>query len=203
MLSRIGEDAKKEIEVKKELIAQVGTEPEDRYGLSEDQRKEVYRLIVLAEDKAREAAEEKFPLDPTQSLEVDDVFQLTEETPLMPAMEPADPLAAIGKMRRLPVGAYIKIYEVAENDGSPWYQVKVIDRRKKPLGRGWINSSALLSQGHVDWREQLRRQHAIREELTGKYKGQICRKYKISKEQLSAIDAEGLKKNWPWPASKE
>jgi hypothetical protein len=204
MLSRVGGDAKKEIRVKKELIAQMGAKPEDRFGLSEDQRKEVYRFIVLAQDKAWEAAEEKFPLDPTQSLEVGQVFQLTKETPLAPELEPADPMAALAKIRRLPAGAYIKVYKIAEKGLAPWYQVRCIDRQKKNrLGSGWISGVALRGQGQVDVQEQMRRQGAIVEELTSKYEGRICQRYKISKEQISAIGLEGIKKNWPIPASQK
>ena len=45
MLSRVGEDAQKDTKVKRGLIAQIGTEPEDKFGLSEDRRREIYRLI--------------------------------------------------------------------------------------------------------------------------------------------------------------
>jgi len=203
MLSRVGEDAAKDIKIRKESFSQIAAKSEDKFGLSEVQRKEVFRLLLMAQDKAQGAAEEKIPIVPTRAMKVGQIFQLTKETPLMPEMDPADPLAALSKMRKLPAGSYIKVSKIARKASSPWYQVSSIDRQKKNrLGTGWINSVALMGQAQVETKEQLSRQIVFAEELTTKYKIQISQKYKITEEQLSAIGAEGMAKNWPVPASE-
>lgn len=165
----------------------------------------MYRYILKAEEKAEETAGEKYPLDPTQSLKVGEVFQLAEETPLMPELEPVDPIAAVSNILRLPVGAYIKVFKIKHKrkGGPPWYQVKAIDRQKKPLGGGWINGVALRGQAQAKAQEQMRLQGALQNELSSKFKGQICERYKLTKEQLSTIAVEGFQKGWMIPTEEE
>jgi hypothetical protein len=75
-----------------------------------------------------------------QELKAQRSYRLSEETPLMPEFEPADPLAAIAKMRKIRAGSVFTVLEVRTKRGTPWYRVRV-DRAE-----GWINSTALLAQ---------------------------------------------------------
>lgn len=121
----------------------------------------------------------------------------------MPESEPVDKMRAMENVRKLPPGAYIKVYAVGLKRGVPWYRVKSIDRKKKPLGQGLINSIALIGQGSVDVQKQMQRQSALEKKLTQKYKEHIRRKHKLNQDQLSAIAAEGSEKNWPMPPGKD
>lgn len=174
------------------------SEPEEKFGLSETKRKEVFRYIVKAEEKAEQESGEKYPLDPTQSLEVGDVFQLTETTPMMSEFEPKDPLEALGRSLRLPVGAYIKVFQIdhQRDGGALWYQVRAIDQNKQPLGSGWINSVALRGQAQINSQEQMRRRVTLENELGEKYKARIRARYNLTNDQFSEVMTEGVTKGW-------
>lgn len=68
MRSRIGQDADVETKIKPELIEQASRPAEERYGLTESARMELFGAIVRAEDRAWERAESMYPLpDPSQA----------------------------------------------------------------------------------------------------------------------------------------
>lgn len=62
MLSKIGEGARIDTQVKTELIAQLDAKSEVKYGLSELRRKEIFRAIVSAERRADADAQRMYPL---------------------------------------------------------------------------------------------------------------------------------------------
>jgi len=67
MLSRKGENAEPEIDMNDRQLSQVGARPEERFGLSEAKRKQIFSEIVKAEDRAEKEAEAKYPLsDPSR-----------------------------------------------------------------------------------------------------------------------------------------
>ena len=80
------------------------------------------------------------------SLEVGRSYRLSKETPLMPEFEPRDPLGALSRMRTVPRGSSITVNEVRMKRRYPWYCVSALDPRGRMLGRGWINSMALMGQ---------------------------------------------------------
>jgi uncharacterized protein (DUF433 family) len=68
MLSKVGEGSRIETQVKTELIAQLDAKPEVKHGLPESKRKEIFRAIVTAEDRADADAQRMYPLpDPSKS----------------------------------------------------------------------------------------------------------------------------------------
>jgi hypothetical protein len=84
-------------------------------------------------------------LDP-QKLRIGQAFFVSKEAPLMPELEPADPLAAVQRVQQIPKGGAFKVYEVKKKGASAWYRVVAFNPNKKQLGSGWINSTALLGQ---------------------------------------------------------
>ena len=87
-----------------------------------------------------------FPsLNPLE-LEVGQTYILSKQTPLMPSHSPADPIAALQKMKQIPKGGVFKVLETVKKRGNPWYKVVALDQGKKRIGTGWINSTALLGQ---------------------------------------------------------
>jgi hypothetical protein len=70
MLSRIGKNANPKIDVKDNLLAQQSLKPETKYGLSEEQRKDIFRRSVLIEDRAFADAEKRYPSDLTKQMEL-------------------------------------------------------------------------------------------------------------------------------------
>ncbi|NQS90560.1 hypothetical protein HQ584_12320 [Patescibacteria group bacterium] len=199
MLQKSYDDVKSTISINERQIAQLGAESEKRFGLSEEKRKEIWKELILVEDRARKEAEEQYPLDQTQSLRVGQVFQLSKETPLMPELEPADPMAALQKMRRLSPRTTIKVLRVAMKQQTPWYFVEAKSPSKASLGSGWINSIALMGQSQVDPKEQLGKQAELESRLKDKHEDELAKKYGLTREQLEKISIEGLEKDWPFP----
>ena len=79
-------------------------------------------------------------------LKIGQAYIVSRQTPLMPSHSPADPNAALQRMKQIPKGGSFKVLETVKKNGSPWYKVVAYDQRKKRIGRGWINSVALLGQ---------------------------------------------------------
>ncbi len=73
-------------------------------------------------------------------------YIISKETPLMPEFEPADPIAAIAKLKKLPPGSVITILSIRIKVNSPWYKVKAKSATGLSIGEGWINSIALIGQ---------------------------------------------------------
>ncbi len=62
MLSKIGDNSRVDTQIKTELISQLAAKPEVKYGLPESKRKEIFRAIVTAEDRAVADAQRMYPL---------------------------------------------------------------------------------------------------------------------------------------------
>lgn len=84
-------------------------------------------------------------IDP-QKLRTGEAFFVSKDTPLMPELEPANPLVAMQHMKQIPKGGAFEISEIGKKGTSPWYHVVAIDQSRTRIGEGWINSTALLGQ---------------------------------------------------------
>jgi len=80
------------------------------------------------------------------SLEVEGRYRLSKKTPLMPELEPVDPIAAIARMRYLPPRSTIVVKQIRMKRTTAWYYVEASDPRNRHVGSGWINSLGLLGQ---------------------------------------------------------
>lgn len=84
-------------------------------------------------------------LDP-RKLEVGRTYKLSGKTPLMPKLDPSDPLEALKYVKYITSGGTIKITKIARKGGTPWYRVEARSPDGRGLGYGWVNSIALLGQ---------------------------------------------------------
>jgi hypothetical protein len=81
-----------------------------------------------------------------RALNVGKSYRLWKETPLMPELEPADPIGAIGRMKKIPAGGVITISKVTSKGNTPWYYVQAKASTTVSTQSGWINSTALIGQ---------------------------------------------------------
>jgi len=61
MLQKAHADTKPTININERQLAQLGAEPEERFGLSEEKRKEIWKELILIEDRAMKEAEKQYP----------------------------------------------------------------------------------------------------------------------------------------------
>lgn len=109
------------------------------------------RLTALSISKEfyfpMEGRVEKFPEYANyQSLKVNVTYAISKETPLAPEFEPSDPLAAISKIKYLQAGSRIRILSIEDKNNFPWYEVQAMSKMGESVGKGWINSTALIGQ---------------------------------------------------------
>ena len=104
---------------------------------------------------ASAAAAETTPVwaDP-RNLHVGKTYDLSKDTPLMPEFEPADPMQALGRMKQIRAGGTITVVGQRDKGGTPWYEVNARQANGAQLGRGWINSLALLGQDIKEAKER-------------------------------------------------
>jgi hypothetical protein len=80
------------------------------------------------------------------NLRVGHRYQITREVPLVPELEPSDPMGAIARIRQIPAGGTIVILQQRDQRGTLWYQAIGYSPSGAQIGEGWINSTALLGQ---------------------------------------------------------
>lgn len=73
-------------------------------------------------------------------------YQLSKKAPLMPEFEPRDPMSALERMIYLPPSSSIVVEGKKMDRETPWYYVQAYGPDNGYLGKGWINSTALLGQ---------------------------------------------------------
>ncbi|HEY0714857.1 MAG TPA: hypothetical protein VGF45_19405 [Polyangia bacterium] len=100
------------------------------------------RLARPVEDPRPSAANWASWLD----LNIGGRYRISRTVPLMPELEPADPMQAIAHIKQIPPGGVILIRERRDRRGTLWYQAKAHTPTGAPIGEGWINSTALLGQ---------------------------------------------------------
>ena len=67
MLTKIGENGKPEISINERQINQLGAKPEEKFGLSEDKRRQIWDELIKAERRADREAWQRYPLpDPSE-----------------------------------------------------------------------------------------------------------------------------------------
>lgn len=71
MLRKSYGDVKPTISINERQIAQLGAKPEEQFGLSEEKRKEIWKELVLIEDRAMEEALEQYPEEFEKQVEME------------------------------------------------------------------------------------------------------------------------------------
>jgi hypothetical protein len=164
--------------------------------LPEEKRKEFFLALVRAERRAYLEADQRYPSEPTRHLTTQQIFTLSQTTPLMPERNPVDPIAALARMKQLPPGTKIKVIKVSDEHGTPWYQVRASSPEGNTLGRGWINALALAGQSPLDPNSQDAKWWEMHDELTQEYRAKVIKQCGLTEKQIDDIYFEGGEKNW-------
>ena len=194
MLAKGYDDAVPTITVDERQIAQLGAEPVERFGLSEEQREEIWREIIRADHRAIEEAERRYPYPYHEHLEVGSTYRLSKGFNLMPEIHSSDPIASLDKVRSIPAGATVLVLDVASEEDPPWYHVQV-----GGVGEGWINSAAMYSSFEQESQQRLLEQIELEANLIDEYEDELAQKHGLTREQLHEILLEGTIEGWPFP----
>ncbi len=111
-------------------------------------------------------------------------YRLSARTPLMPEFEPADAMAAIGKMKHVPGGGTIMVRSMRQRGHAlktPWYQVQAKDAQGRAIAEGWVNSIALIGQ-----RVQIVRPKPVPPETPARSEQAAQRKLRLAQTYTSA-----------------
>ena len=71
MLQKAHAETSPTININERQISQLGVEPEERFGLSEEKRKEIWKELILIEDRAMEEALERYPQELEKQIEME------------------------------------------------------------------------------------------------------------------------------------
>lgn len=70
MLQKADAETKPTTNINERQLAQLGAEPEERFGLSEEKRKEIWKELILIEDRAMKEAEKQYPEEWEKEIEM-------------------------------------------------------------------------------------------------------------------------------------
>ena len=101
-----------------------------------------YLVLVTALAAPTLAVAQEF-IDPCELEQA--TYRLDRETPLMPEINPADPMEALSRMKQIPAGLSITIVGKTDVSGRAWYQVAVVSGGRV-IDTGWVNCIALIGQ---------------------------------------------------------
>lgn len=150
MLSKSGDQDEIRKDFNSNAITNLSNAAEDMFGLSEVERKVIWQKIVLAERRARQDADEYYPIDPSSSEQFGHSFALTRITPLMPSLGNPNSIEelslSLGAVIQLPPGTQILVSSNQKNRGTTWYLAEARTVEGDFIGKGWINGIALIGQ---------------------------------------------------------
>ena len=126
-----------------------------------------------------------------EKIEPGETWIVSKQTPLMPFLNPNDPVSALTKMKKIPAsGGFEVLSKQYKTKGNPWYKVIAFDQNRTEIGCGWINSIALLGQ-------QLKKPQSVPKTLTGQAPSfpayeypnqlQITTKYRLPANEFKAL----------------
>lgn len=180
----------------------LGAAPQERFGLSEEKRKEVYRKSVLVEDRAGAEARARHPVDPTQAMVPGDRFTLTKRTPLVPRLD-VGPMVGMRELIQLEPGTSIRVKELKkEGSFTKYYRVEARPKRGRKV-TGWIDLTALMWQSPVDGKAQMEKQAELMNKLQERYDRELAEEYGLTRDHLTQIAVEAWEKGWPMPEAEE
>ncbi len=172
--------------------------PEQRFGLSEEQRKQVWQELNTLQATAKKEATARYPLDPSNFKHAEQRFQLSKRTTLILAeAETPDLLADMTGAVSLIPQTVITLRHSTHLKGRPWHYVEASSPIGEPSEIGWIDSLALASQMRFPDEAYYKNIQTLADELDFEYKFGLLEKYQISFRHLDHILIEGVFKKWP------
>lgn len=177
------------------------TQGEDKFGLSEGQRKEVWKKLLFIEQATRKEADGRYPLDPSISEQIGQSLILSKEILLVPSPNPStaeeSQEASITSAMPLPPGSQVLVIKTKKGGNKNWYFVEARTSGGDFFGKGWINGNTLSGQNdQFTFLEQLQRHRDIETNMKNDLQERLSQEHGLTLEQIGAIKIEALTKNW-------
>ncbi len=197
-LQRTGTEAL-QIDLNENQLQELMAPQEDRFGLSEKKRREVWIEWQRIRQEARRSAQKKYPSDPSQFRQPGQIFLLARRNSMLLAEDYSkDPIAEMKGVVSLPAGTAITfIKSIPGNLPQLWLYVEAAHDLEGNLGVGWLDSLLL---GQAIPAEDVRHQELVhRWEATARETliQELIDTYGIVHSELSEILREAFRKNWP------
>ena len=74
------------------------------------------------------------------------IYNISNEVPLMPYLNPSDPIDAISLIQKVNSNQFIEVLTLEKKNNTPWYKVNILNENLENIGQGWINSVALIGK---------------------------------------------------------
>ena len=173
---------------------------EEKFGLSEDKRMEIYAEIEATYDQSMFEVDKEYPPDIEASLKPGHAIKLQADLNLMPEIAPDDPLEAMKHVKVIPPEFYIHILQRTTHKGTVWYEVFILDDKGKRIGlTGWVNSLALINRTGIDFEEYNDKRDSEIKRVFDQHKKSLAQKHGLVIAEIDSIRKEGCDKEWPMP----
>lgn len=203
MLSRAGLNSKVKKRHQEEYIQNLYAAKEDKFELTEPERKKIWKAVILAERKASQEADDRYPYDLSSSQQTGQSLTIERQTLLIPSSSGSpsseDPFTINKPMVSLPPGTRLLVLQTQVAQDTNWYLVEARTSEGDFLAKGWISGIALMGQTYMSTSEQLQRNGEINQNLNADALNQIAKLHHLNLDQIYEISVEGLTKKWPFP----
>jgi hypothetical protein len=203
MLLKHGDETSPKISVSDREITVASIKPEERFGLSEDERIKIYQELFQTLCKA-EADGQRLAVDQaTRSFTLGKNLILSKSVMLQPAdsFDLAFPHDS-GDYWTVPERSTIRILDKRESPDNIIFCATMLNSPGRQTMIGWVEGSSLLEATGVDPSDLFSKVSDLQDELKTKYEEQIARKYNFTRFHTGQIDREGFRKNWPYPKAR-
>ena len=203
MLLKHGDETSPKISVSDREITAASIKPEERFGLSEDERIKIYQELFQTLCKA-EADGQRLAVDQaTRSFTLGKNLILSKSVMLQPAdsFDLAFPHDS-GDYWTVPERSTIRILDKRESPDNIIFCATMLKSPGRQTMIGWVEGSSLLEATGVDPSDLFSKVSDLQDQLKTKYEEQIARKYNFTRFHTGQIDREGFRKNWPYPKTR-
>lgn len=202
MLLKHGNESDPKITVRKEEVTAASIKPEERFGLSEDQRikiwQELFQTFCRAEAEGKRIAVEKN----TKSFRVGAIVTVSKQISLGPESPEAfdsTPLQDFYHYGEVPEGSKIKILGRKESTDDINFHATMLNHMDSNTKQGWVAGSELIqATGHAP-EDFFLDVNNLQEEIEKNYEELVAKKYNFTRYHTGQIYKEGLRKRWPYP----
>jgi hypothetical protein len=145
MLSKSGIDGEIKKTFKEDQIERLNMPDEVKFDLTETERKNIWKKIVLAERQTAREADEYYPIDPSSSEQFGQTLTIERRIPLMPSLGIPSSLedfsSSVNEVIQLQPGTSLLVTQTQNVRNTTWYLVEARMPKGDFLGKDGLMES--------------------------------------------------------------